>query len=797
MAKIDFSISFTTQSGQRKRIKTGQNLSVLGKVIADQYISIAKTETARVMASSMAGSTFSSIRDFIQAVAIVFQRVVARTPVDEAYKTKYKQTGKVRNSGGKGKPKEDEAEHKPDNDSLRDDWVCNLKFDDFSITIKSTDYDVKIFEKINDKESIQVIVNDIVKKLSSFNDIKLDKRGVNTKVSVNFENKNGHFAKLEYGYGGRSSSHEPVKGDKRYHGLVNGFSVQAPSGFFRISMIELGQIMSIKGRANVAKRLEEKCYDIAKSNKFFLNKMSYMKVGSESRLKQTFNDIGKDNNWKVNFNDLWKFAVRNEAIRRELERIDDDKLRLKASPDVYIHPQYENILAEEEIKSLEESLNFLNQKEKVYDYETKRTSEKYVYDMPPEKRKQFIEDIKNQIKALRSGGRVSDSFRSSFEDLNGSMHGQDYLSQKEQSEFTKKYMKRQTMTTNEMREFETAFSHALKKYDEMFPTLSAEKVQEKLNDLYYKKGLEILKEQAPNRYQRFLYGKYPYDTSESTEEMRLRIIKNGEHYYKKNPDILTKIGIDINNPSSNTSLERSMLMQEFARIHRESSPKRYITESNNEMTVLQAANEEFYKRFEKTTTHLRKAISDYTQQLNILNDNFDMFKQTRIEILRSRNSKSLIGKTPAQINTILNGMFNNEYKKEISDYNSKIAHALELRTNRQYQLFNLKQKQLPLIEQELKDKGYGLKTNNEKGISRRDPTKTKRGTMHFYTTPTETKVNRDSRGKPVLTYSSPEFIKFKGILDKRLDEQRRHEEISQRIYRNRFRKKVRRYGGKK
>lgn len=140
--------------------------------------------------------------------ATFFQRVVARTPVDEEY------------------TQADGTPHVPDEDSVRDDWYIAYG----SKTMRSTQF-AGCFDTVDDKGSIDRIARALVSGIKTSRIIR----------QIRIYNTNPRFSQLEYGEY-RFSSGRISSGPKRKHGVVGGFSVQAPSGMLRITESEIDQI---------------------------------------------------------------------------------------------------------------------------------------------------------------------------------------------------------------------------------------------------------------------------------------------------------------------------------------------------------------------------------------------------------------------------------------------------------------------------------------------------------------------------------------------------------------------------
>lgn len=164
-----------------------------------------------------------------RVIATFFQRVVARTPIDEDYWVKY-------SSGGS-------KNHKRDENSCKLDWYIQIGRKKIYVDeiIQSNG---NVFEKYNDKQSIQTLE---VYFSSVFGDTKFGN------ITANIGNDNPHFAVLEYG-GIKGKPNKETRGinnppdllseeEGQLHRMKNGRSIQAPYGMLRITEAELDSIV--------------------------------------------------------------------------------------------------------------------------------------------------------------------------------------------------------------------------------------------------------------------------------------------------------------------------------------------------------------------------------------------------------------------------------------------------------------------------------------------------------------------------------------------------------------------------
>lgn len=149
--------------------------------------------------------------------AVFFQRVVNRTPVDEDYWYLDKKT-------------DDMKFHRADNDSVRESW--SISGSGFEYTAKDfMDNGVK-FDEFNDKSDIDKIYEILREAVES--------KSKSGRFYVMIDNFHERFPQLEFGEYLRDG--DLKKGQKYYHGVDGGYSVQAPYGMLRVTQAEFGQM---------------------------------------------------------------------------------------------------------------------------------------------------------------------------------------------------------------------------------------------------------------------------------------------------------------------------------------------------------------------------------------------------------------------------------------------------------------------------------------------------------------------------------------------------------------------------
>lgn len=193
-------------------------------VVANEkfYEEIQKTCTKVAMNKLYEQVTENRI-DSLFLIATFFQRVVARTPLDEKY-TQRDEDGKLL------------GYHIPDTNRCKLDWYIQSKNNKFT----SEDFMNRgiYFKQIDNAEDIKKLINILNEYIWS------DDSG---NLIVEIGNENPHFTVLEYGGGynwkGDTDPRTGIKVndfDNGYkHGVKNKHSVQAPVGMLRVTQAEL------------------------------------------------------------------------------------------------------------------------------------------------------------------------------------------------------------------------------------------------------------------------------------------------------------------------------------------------------------------------------------------------------------------------------------------------------------------------------------------------------------------------------------------------------------------------------
>lgn len=162
----------------------------------------------------------------LTVTATFFQRVCARTPLDEEYEY------------AKGRV------HTPDDNQCRYDWYIEKKGKRVTAGDIHDSYS-DVFDVVNNAQSIKAIETYL--KFEFGNAIYEDDEFV-------IGNDNDHFAILEYG--GYDKDGTIKEGPEYEHGVKNKHSVQAPVGMYRITRMELEALKRKVAKTPVATRFK-------------------------------------------------------------------------------------------------------------------------------------------------------------------------------------------------------------------------------------------------------------------------------------------------------------------------------------------------------------------------------------------------------------------------------------------------------------------------------------------------------------------------------------------------------------
>lgn len=171
--------------------------------------------------------------------AVFFQRVVNRTPVDEDYWYLDKKT-------------DDMKFHRADDDYVREAW--SIKGPAFSFTAKDFMNDGVEFDEFNNKSDIDKIYKILRDTAES--------KSFGKSFYIIIDNFHERFSQLEFGE--YLNDGDLKKGQKYYHGVNGGYSVQAPNGMLRITQAEFGQMRLSSSTENLIKNYVKRSSRVSK-----------------------------------------------------------------------------------------------------------------------------------------------------------------------------------------------------------------------------------------------------------------------------------------------------------------------------------------------------------------------------------------------------------------------------------------------------------------------------------------------------------------------------------------------------
>lgn len=228
--------------------KIDQYVGKDGKVVTEKITGAIENHAYMVGGKKLFETALVHRERVLYLSAIFFQRVVCRTPVDEDYQWL---------------DDEDEWQfHKKDDDVIRDYWTAS--YNNRKITAKQLKDLGVTFDKFNDEGEIRKIYE-------TFRKAFIQGKGNHDIKVVHIENTHERFAQLEYGE--YEHDGEPKRGEKYFHGVSGGYSVQAPHGMLRITQAEFETMSLNMGTEKLIKEY------VRRSQR--LNK-----IPSESKLKE-------------------------------------------------------------------------------------------------------------------------------------------------------------------------------------------------------------------------------------------------------------------------------------------------------------------------------------------------------------------------------------------------------------------------------------------------------------------------------------------------------------------------------
>ena len=189
-----------------------------GKIVYEKIKGAIEEDIFALEGKAIAGAFLQQSLKTLFISAMFFQRLVARTPLDEDY---------IKGKSKKGKP----LMHHADDERIKDHWIASYRNKVF--TSKYFQEKGCTFERYNDRAEVLIIYNEF---LSFLGKGRLAK-GEMVLRQVHIDNDSPYYPTLEYGEYVKDGTIKT--GPKRKHGVTGGYSVQAPAGIYRYTRFEL------------------------------------------------------------------------------------------------------------------------------------------------------------------------------------------------------------------------------------------------------------------------------------------------------------------------------------------------------------------------------------------------------------------------------------------------------------------------------------------------------------------------------------------------------------------------------
>ena len=206
---VSFKLKIKHQGSSRIDQYTGKD----GKIISQKIVGAIEDSAYLVSGRRVFEAAQTHRERTLFLTAVFFQRVVSRTPLDEDYYFTDKDG--------------DLKIHHKDDDAVRDCWTAS--YNNKKITAKQLKDLGVTFDRFNDEGEIRTIYE-------TFRKAFVQGKGNRDIKVVHVDNTHERFPQLEYGE--YEHDGELKRGEKYYHGVQNGYSVQAPHGMLRITQAE-------------------------------------------------------------------------------------------------------------------------------------------------------------------------------------------------------------------------------------------------------------------------------------------------------------------------------------------------------------------------------------------------------------------------------------------------------------------------------------------------------------------------------------------------------------------------------
>lgn len=270
----------------------------------------------------------AAIRSLLQIAAIVFQRIVSRTPMDEEYEFINLRKMKEAIQSASGEENFDVNDikdiHRPDDNVLRYDWTMMVNGENVKIFTcrEFIAKDPNFGMEFNNKKDINLVLTELLSSNMKPKYITDSKGQRVPDFQISFDNPNPHFRTLEFGKYKKTKT-ELKQGEHYQHGIdENHYSYQAPKGFYTITMREYEAFIASheadRWRTLSQKMLRQKVEKVLSEKKFNQIFEIIDAPSPEQALVKSAEDNVKKNEEKTNKQILEELKVERVIITDEM-----------------------------------------------------------------------------------------------------------------------------------------------------------------------------------------------------------------------------------------------------------------------------------------------------------------------------------------------------------------------------------------------------------------------------------------------------------------------------------------------
>ena len=285
-AAADANIRFDKKLSQEERNRFALSKYRIGKTTNTKAIRQRVLGQEKKLAIGVNDDENATYRNY-KLLLEMFYRIVCRTPYDEdyAYSAHYSLENFKKGHHSKlaidsFKDRTFVAHHKKDTDVVKDEWYMSIETENGVYTYCKTDFSNIPFESIKTSTDLLSIVKRVY----------LDTKGEPIK-DYKIWNTNPRVDQLEFGRYKKKKLYENTeqhRGEHRFHGTYNGYSVQAPRGFIALTVNELKET-ELENEENRAKGVNERD-TLVFNTEFNVNKKLYDEILSIKKKGQLFDE---------------------------------------------------------------------------------------------------------------------------------------------------------------------------------------------------------------------------------------------------------------------------------------------------------------------------------------------------------------------------------------------------------------------------------------------------------------------------------------------------------------------------